>query len=352
MAWIMLGLLQGSWRGFAVVCSLPAATTAVLVWALLPESPRYLWKRGQFAKAADALDLIAWWNGGGHGVDLTRDVRGVGANNTAPSSRGMVDPSSPGGLDDATANLISGSPSGASGETPTSPLASASAPSPRRPLPARLARFFSEFFSAQLRRSSALLCVLWFTLSFAWYGLAIWIPTLFALSDVQLDPYQDAFVVSAANVVGCVIAALLIDRIGRKWLMVGSLLGSCGAALAMLAASESHSSEVALVSATAMLNLISVGSWNALDAMSVESFPTGMRTSIMGVLAGVGRIGSITGQLVFSALVSVSVTALLRVVAAMLLIGAGAAWLLWETANVKLVEWGPTNNEWGDRQAG
>ena len=148
MAWIMLGLLQGSWRGFAVVCSLPAATTAVLVWALLPESPRYLWKRGQFAKAADALDLIAWWNGGGHGVDLTRDVRrGVGANNTAPSSRGVVDPpSSPGGLDDATANLISGSPSGASGETPTSPLASASAPSPtRRPSPPASPASFLNF---------------------------------------------------------------------------------------------------------------------------------------------------------------------------------------------------------------
>ena len=56
-----------------------------------------------------------------------------------------------------------------------------------------------------------------------------------------------------------------------------------------------------------------------------QHFPTSSRTSAMGVLAGSGRLGSIAGQIVFSALVHVSIPALLSVAAGLLLLGAAAA---------------------------
>lgn len=48
----------------------------------------------------------------------------------------------------------------------------------------------------------------------------------------------------------------------------------------------------------------------------------------MGVLAAFGRIGSIAGQFVFGALISVSVHALLAVAAVMLVIGTPFAFVL------------------------
>lgn len=47
---------------------------------------------------------------------------------------------------------------------------------------------------------------------------------------------------------------------------------------------------------------ISVSAWNALDVLSVEVFPTSIRTSAFGMQAAIGRLGAIMGNLVFGAL--------------------------------------------------
>ena len=97
------------------------------------------------------------------------------------------------------------------------------------------------------------------------------------------------------------------------------------ACLCALAFAFSTSSEAAVVTAACLLNAVSVGTWNTLDALSVEHFSTRLRTSAMGILAAAGRLGSIAGQLTFGALVHVSIVALLSTAAALLLTGAAAA---------------------------
>ncbi len=52
------------------------------------------------------------------------------------------------------------------------------------------ARPIKEFFAPQLRRTSVLLMVIWFALSLGWYGLTLWIPTIFHESNVELNEYQ------------------------------------------------------------------------------------------------------------------------------------------------------------------
>ena len=137
---------------------------------------------------------------------------------------------------------------------------------------------------------------------YSWYGLNVWLPTLLDSASPSssngprgppLDVFQDAFVVAAANLPGNIAAALLLDRAGRKPVLVGSLLLACAATVAFAFAR----SEGAAVAAACLMNAISVGSWNALDALSVEMFPTQLRTSSMGILAAAGRTGSILGQL-------------------------------------------------------
>lgn len=47
-----------------------------------------------------------------------------------------------------------------------------------------------HLFHPSLKRTTVLLTVSWFTLSFGWYGLILWIPTLFKDSHVDLNEYQ------------------------------------------------------------------------------------------------------------------------------------------------------------------
>lgn len=150
----------------------------------------------------------------------------------------------------------------------------------------------------------------------------MWIPTLFDATGLDLDPYQDSFLVAAANLPGNIMAALLIDRVGRKSLLAGTLVAAC---LCAIGFAFSTGSEAAVVTAACLMNAVSVGTWNVLDALSVEHFPTPLRTSAMGVLSASGRLGSIAGQLVMASLVHVSIPALLGIAAGLLLLGAGAA---------------------------
>lgn len=48
-----------------------------------------------------------------------------------------------------------------------------------------------------------------------------------------------------------------------------------------------------------MFAAVSAGSWCALDILSVERFPTAIRSTALAMLTVVGRVGAIVGSLVF-----------------------------------------------------
>jgi len=119
----------------------------------------------------------------------------------------------------------------------------------------------------------------------------LWIPTLFKKANFELDIYEDAFMVSAANLPGNIISAFLMDHWGRKRVLSVTMMIAAG--LAVLFAFSKTA--VLTVITACLLNMISIGGWNSLDCVSTESFPTSLRTSAMGVLAASGRLGSMVG---------------------------------------------------------
>ena len=115
-----------------------------------------------------------------------------------------------------------------------------------------------------------------------------------------------------------------MDRVGRKGVLTSSLLAACASAICFRYATT----EATVVLAACMLNAVSTCSWNSLDCLSTESFPTGLRTSALGLLAAMGRLGSIAGQFVFGSLVDGHTNELLILSGVVLATGALASMAL------------------------
>ena len=308
VAWVMLGSLGTLWQLFVAACALPAAAAAALVLLLLPESPRFLHTSGNAQGARAALLYMArvnrvesrlvkgWQLTPPPGVNALRELEAALSGGSTPLVRKAASPSSS---------------SGGGSAGPFRACACSFEP-------------VRAFFAPAHRRAAIALSVVWFTLSLGWYGLFSWLPQIMRNAGLSLDIYQDSFLVAAASLPGNVVSALLMERIGRRGVLTASLLLACFSAIAFPFANTA----ALAVFAACTLNAVSTCSWNALDVLSVESFPTSLRTTSVGMLAATGRVGSIVAQFIFASLVNVSLVALLCAAGAALGVGAVAAWLL------------------------
>ena len=161
----------------------------------------------------------------------------------------------------------------------------------------------------------------WFILSLAWYGLGVWLPSLYDRQGVSLSIYADAFISAASSVPGNAAASFLLDRAPRKWLLFASLVGGAGCLLALALVQG----EAALIAASSLNNAITALAWNAVNVLSTEAFPTAARSTAMGVLSATGRLGSIAGQLLFGFLLETSQVALLTTIATLVAVAAISA---------------------------
>ena len=266
IGWLMIGYLKMSWRVYTVACAVPAGVAAMLIACILPESPRYLFSRGSIVACIRSLQVMAAWAGASPD-DV--DVAGYVLDGAGSSGRRQSDGAANGGS----------TGKGRDGDGSRNKLVSSG-----RSLEIRA---FVRELCGPYRRPAVLLSSVWFTLSFGcvgglgqrprpsarttassahvqahthhpllcrWYGLNVWLPTLFSATGLSLDPFQDAFLVSAANLPGNVVAALLIDRMGRRVLLCGSLLAACACAIGFAFATRS---ETGVVAAACMLNAVS-----------------------------------------------------------------------------------------------
>lgn len=183
-------------------------------------------------------------------------------------------------------------------------------------------------------RDTMALIVAFAAMSFGWYGTSLWMPTVFAArgaSGSQL--YKENLLVALANAPGNLLSALTIDRAGRR---VPLMLSMGGGACAVLFFSATPAQNAWGVVFMCVFNSLSVVGWNALDVVSVELFPTPIRSTGVGLVGAIGRLASASGGLVFSQLVSLSTWLPLAVAALALLLGCVAAFHLPETAATQL----------------
>eukprot|EP00953_Heterococcus_sp_UTEX-ZZ885_P012726 7288-Heterococcus_DN1.PRE.2 len=321
-AWLLLGngfggeriTPSGTWQQYAIVSGLPAALAIALTCCQLPESPRYLAGQGRKQKAAAVLSSMVGLHISADKLFLNdvaaadSDDDDTAAVSAVLNSKGYAKLLQP-DTDDSRSTQQTASQSSYSDRSSSS--SSRSGP-------------FAALLSPAAARTSTVLMLVWFSLSYGSYGVSTWSSTLF--TDIGLgNPFLSSLVYSLANLPGNVFSVLFVERIGRKRLLASSM--ALAAAAAALFALGTRGGAVLIVGAAAAFNAFSVAGWNCLDALSAESFPTDVRTTALGLVAASGRAGSIAAQFVNGSLEH-NIPLLLLVTSGLMLLGAAVTLLL------------------------
>jgi len=269
-------LPQFGWRGAFVVAALPALYVAYLRSAL-PESPRYLAERGRGAEA-DAIVRRVERAGGGALLTLGAAV--------APARSGRTS--------------------------------------------------ISELWKPAYARRTAMLWILWFGITFTYYGIFLYVPSLLAargLSEVRSNEFF--FLSTIAQIPGYFSAAWLVERWGRKPTLVAYLLGTAASAFLF---GNSGTGTDAFVYA-ALLSFFNLGAWGVVYTISPELYPTAVRATGAGVAASVGRIGGIIGPFLTPVLVpTLGQSGVFAMFMILLVVTALNVWLLAEETKGRSLE--------------
>ncbi|MDQ0376029.1 MFS transporter [Amycolatopsis thermophila] len=234
------------WRSLYLLAAVPGLMAFVIVRAV-PESPRWLASRGKFGKAAAAMAVMEM-----------RIQRSTGEPLPAPAPAAPVTPPEKGNA-------------------------------------------LRDLFAGRYRRRTLTVWTIWFVGYLANYGITSWLPTIyrgvFHLPLGQALWYSTA--TSGAGLVGCVLAALVIDRVGRRVVLAAGL----GATTAMLVAlgALGAGSPVQMLVWSSLAAVFNFAVNISLYLYTPELYPTRSRAlgcSLGGVM---NRLGLILGPILVGA---------------------------------------------------
>ncbi|MEU3739432.1 MULTISPECIES: MFS transporter [unclassified Streptomyces] len=164
--------------------------------------------------------------------------------------------------------------------------------------PGEAASGLRGLFTGRYRRRTLVIGVLWFTGYFVNYGITSWLPTIYqnryglSLSDALLY----STVTSCAGLVGCLVAALTVDRAGRRKVITGCLGGA--AVMLVALAAVGADTPVQVLVWTSLAAVFFFGSNICLYLYTPELFPTRMRALGSSMGGAMNRLGVILGPIV------------------------------------------------------
>ena len=259
-----------SFASLALLSAAPAVVVAVVIFVVVGESPLWLHRaRGPVAGLSAAQKLISPWH-----RKLRRHRSALASHDAAATADGMprADRDAP-----SSSNTAQWSPTM---EAHVGGMAHETAPTPSQTR--RRDMLFRDG-----RGVSVATC--WFLLQFAFDG------TDFFLIRYLHDTGRAGLMrpVTAVQygfkIVGGLLGAALVDRVGRRWLLVPAFSVAAAATVAFTLA---DSSITLLLTATAMYYLAVEIVWGTLMTFTVELFPTAVRATAIGSAQAIGSLGS------------------------------------------------------------
>lgn len=197
---------------------------------------------------------------------------------------------------------------------------------------------FRTLWTASYSKATLMLWVLWFCVVFSYYGMFLWLPSVVLSKGFDLvKSFEYVFIMTLAQLPGYFSAAWLIEKKGRKFVLISYLTGTAIAAYFFGIAVTAWQ----LIIAGMLLSFFNLGAWGALYAYTPEQYPSSVRATGSGIAAGVGRIGGILGPLIVGYMVAfgISPTIIFSLFCLVIVIGILAV-VLWgtETKQQELLE--------------
>ncbi|MBO2945576.1 MFS transporter [Paenibacillus sp. F411] len=201
-----------------------------------------------------------------------------------------------------------------------------------------LSERISSVWSSEHRKTTLMLWVLWFTVVFSYYGMFLWLPTVMVDKGFSLvKSFQYVLIMTLAQLPGYFTAAYLIEKFGRKFVLVTYLVFT-----ALSAMWFGYATSVGMLLAAGIcLSFFNLGAWGGLYAYSPELYPTRMRSTGVGLATSFGRIGGVIAPLLVGVLKENgnSISSIFLLFFVTILIGAAAV-LVWgrETKGLELAD--------------
>jgi len=296
------GFKFNSWRIFVAVCGIPAFLVTIAL-AFLPESPKYLISKGKEVEALKVFRQVYMQNTGHYSTDYP--VSYVKVDRHAGSSTNESS------LNEIVSNTI-------------------------------------ILFKSPLLWVTMMMLFINFSIQFGYYGLWLWFPELFnKLNLYQIDHpnesksvceitdykpqnstaseecipsgdvFFNSFLISISALPGNVWTMVHMDKLGRKFFLVFSMLMS-GACVFFIYLVKSEAANLALSCA---FGFVSTMGFNSLDCLGIELFPTNVRSTAMAVTLAVARLGAILGNVIFGYFIELSCAVPILMVAVLLISG-------------------------------
>ncbi|MFD5492919.1 aromatic acid/H+ symport family MFS transporter [Streptomyces sp. NPDC001812] len=192
-------------------------------------------------------------------------------------------PDSRPGAADAPAPRATSSTASADGLEPGAPTAEAKPLSPAR-----------SVLSDGRARTTVLFVVANFAVLLAWYGLNTWLTQLMREMDYPLgSALQFTLVLNLGAVIGSFAIAAVADRIGPRFVTIGSAALS---SVAVVGLSLGGNTAVVLC-LTALAGVGAHSSLTVLNDWVASSYPASIRATALGYVSGFGRAGAIVAPL-------------------------------------------------------
>jgi MFS transporter, putative metabolite:H+ symporter len=178
-------------------------------------------------------------------------------------------------------------------------------PQPSPDIPAEESRGrLREIFQGRYLRRTVILSTLWFAAYYVNHGIITWLPSLYT-KQFGLDlttALAYSLISNATGLLGTVIAALVVDRIGRKPLLLTALLGTAAALAALAVAGATSGGQVALFASCATFFIFVINA--SLYLYSPELYPTRNRAKGAAFGGVWNRLGVILGPITVGAIIA------------------------------------------------
>ncbi|KAI0985181.1 hypothetical protein GJ496_000075 [Pomphorhynchus laevis] len=195
---------------------------------------------------------------------------------------------------------------------------------------------------------------------YGYYGLLMWLPNMLAVMEMNTSKglcgriavinhpkvvhhtdtchphrkvYVESMLIAASSLPGNIASTLLIDKIGRKLLLIPCLF-ICAISVILMMLIKSH---VAALLFSCLFSALSVIPFNVLNCIGIELFPTRFRAYSFSTQYMFGRVGAILATVSFGYFLDIYCYLPLLIVAINLMIAGAMSCGLKETKGLQIL---------------